>query len=235
MNNNSGGGGVEKGFKDEKSSSEESLQQAESAKSTTQAAFMDVRNGMTFVESTPLEKRQGIWKFKEMREKHEQVERLESLATRYSEIFPQMINQVSQRVNEVRYRDEAFFASKLQNVKDFLDGEHINNLGRNLYSDKLNEEKVGEIQSQKNRTILESIFIPLLQDWNMRFGSDNNTNENIANVYDNAINRLQIYGSGIDTLQQKISQINNMLFRQFDGFSFADRIINEVNNGTPLI
>ena len=224
-----------KGFKDEYFSSQESLQQAESAKPTTQAAFMDVRNGMTFVESTPLEKRQGIWKFKEMREKHEQVERLESLATRYSEIFPQMINQVSQRVNEVRYRDEAFFASKLQNVKDFLDGEHINNLGRNLYSDKLNEEKVGEIQSQKNRTILESIFIPLLQDWNMRFGSDNNTNENIANVYDNAINRLQIYGSGIDTLQQKIYQINNKLFRQFDGFSFADRIINEVNNGTPLI
>ena len=225
-----------KGFKDDRDSSNTLLEQALAAKPTTEAAFMEARNSMTLVQSTPLEKRQGIWKFKEMREKHEQVERLESLATRYSEIFPRMILEVSQYANEVRYRDEAYFASRFQDVKDFLDGEHINNLGRNLYFDKLNEQKVGEIQSQKNRTILESIFIPLLQDWNMRFGSDNNTNENIANVSDNAINRLQIYGSGIGTLQQKISHINNELFRQFDGFSFADRIINEVNNnGTPLI
>ena len=229
-------GSTLKGFKDEKSSSEESLQQAESAKSTTLAAFMDVRNGMTIVESTPLEKRQGMGMQIDVHRLYKQVERLESLAIRYSEIFPIMVNQAGSFASEVRSRDEAYFTGLFQSVKDFMDGVYSNNLGDNLYMRKLNDMKSNEIHAGKKYMRLDTIFKPLLRDWNMSFGSNNNQDEhiNIADVQYNAIQRLST-DTGIDWFRQTISNINNELFRNVDGFSFGDRIINEVNNGTPLI
>ena len=94
--------------------------------------------------------------------------------------------------------------------------------------------KYSEIESGKRETKLREIYEPLLRDWNMHFGSDNNQNENIASRSDDAIGRLST-DNGIDKLKQTIQNMNNELFSGGAGFSFADRIINEVNNGTPLI
>ena len=222
-----------KGFKDEKTSSEESLQQVVSAKNNAENDFVAARNSMTFVQSTPLEKRQGMRMENDVHKLYKQVERLESLASRYSEIFPQMVNQAQSFASEVRNRDEAYFAGLLQSVKDFMDGVYSNNLGSNLYMNKLRNMKNSEIYAGKYQSRLNVILGPVLQDWNMSFGSDNNQNDNIANYYDDAIQRLAT-DNGIGWLRQKISNINNELFRNDDGFSFADRIINEVNNGQPL-
>ena len=219
-----------RGLKDARDSSNTLLEQAIAAKSTTEAAFIEARNSMTFVESTPLEKRQGMGMQNDVQKSNHQVERLESLAVRYSEIFPQMVNQASSFASEVRNRDEAYFAGLLGEVKDFLDGVYSNNFGQNLYVNKFNNYKVAEKDAGKFQSRLYTILGPVLVDWNMGF--HNNTG-NIAET----VNKIQTLttSDGISSLRQTISIINNELFRNVDGFSFADIIINEVNNGTPLI
>ena len=225
-----------KGFKDERDSSNTLLEQALAAKSTTEAAFMEAINSMTLVQSTPLEKRQGMRMQIDERKRYKQVERLESLANRYSYIFPIMVNQAGSFANEVRSRDEAYFTGLLQSVKDFMDGVHINNLGSNLYIDRLNYIEWSGMHAGTYQLRLNTIFKPLLRDWNMSFGSNNNQDEHI-NIADAQYNAIQLLSTdiGIDRFMQTISNINNELFRNVEGFGFGSRIIDEVNNGTPLI
>jgi uncharacterized delta-60 repeat protein len=225
-----------KGFKDERDLSIENLQQAEETRATTEAAFIEVRNSMTFVQSTPLEKRQGMRMQIDVDKLHRQVERLESLASRYSEIFPQMVNQATSFASEVRYRDEAYFTGLLQSVKDFMDGVYSNNLGSNLYANKLNNIKWSELNAGKYQSRLNVIFKPLLKDWHMSFGSNSNQDEHI-NIADTQYNAIQLLSTdnGIDWFRQTISNINNELFRNVEGYGFGSRIIDEVNNGTPLV
>jgi hypothetical protein len=221
-----------KGFKDNKDYSDEQLQQAEVARLDSYNAYSEAKNQMTLVPSTPQQKREGMRREHDLHKVYEQKNRLTSLVSRYSELLPTLVDQMGSFVNEVRSRNgedngESFFDGLLQNVKNFMDGS-------NLYSNKLRDLKMSEIESGKRELKMGEIYEPLLRDWNMEFGSDNNQNQNIARASDDAIQRLST-DNGIDNLKQTIQNMNNELFRNVDGFSFADRIINEVNNGTPLI
>jgi hypothetical protein len=222
-----------KSFKDARDVSAATLEQANTIKSATEVAFIEARNSMTFVESTPLQKRQGMGMQKDVQKSNKQVDRLLSLANRYSELFPQMVNQAQSFTSEIRNRDEAYFAGLLGEVKDFLDGVYSNNFGQNLYVNKLNDYRVAEMHAGKFQSRLYTILGPVLEDWNMDF-HNNNGNGNIADTEYDAIQELTT-SDGISSLRQTISIINSELFRDLDGFSFADIIFNEVNNGTPLI
>ena len=221
-----------KGFKDNKDYSDEQLQQAEVAKDTSYNAYSEAKNQMTLVPSTPQQKREGMRREHDLHKVYEQKNRLTSLVSRYTQLLPTLVDQMGSFVNEVRSRNgedngESFFDGLLQNVKNFMDGS-------NLYSNKLRDLRMSEIESGKREIKMREIYEPLLRDWNMEFGSDNNQNQNIARSSDDAIQRLST-NNGIDNLKQTIQNMNNELFRNDHGFSFADRIINEVNNGTPLI
>ena len=212
-------------FKEDKEYAENQTQLAQDFTLTTSNAIDSFDyNGMTYVDATPIEKREAIEIEFNMHKAYKQVTRIESLLSDHLNYASVISSWTGQFAWEVRNHDETYFAGLLQNVKDFMDGN-------NLFSSKYRDMKSAEWESNKYDAKLSTFLAPTILHWDMEFGFGNG---NIAITEDNSIQRLST-DSGIDGLKQKIANINNDLFRNVDGFNFADRIFNEVNNGTPLI
>ena len=95
-------GHVLKGFKDNRVLFEDGFHNAQVARDTAYNAYSEAKTQMTFVESTPQEKREGMRSDHDLYKVYKQENRLTSLVDRYSELLPALVSQMGSFVNEVR-------------------------------------------------------------------------------------------------------------------------------------
>ena len=215
-------GSTLKAFKDDKNYAVSQYQQLNDSFPTIEADFQTAKDVMTFVEPTPLEKRDAIRMIKDLDKLRMRKERLYSLTNRNIQFMPTIGGWIIDFALIVRGYTESYFDGLLQSVKNFMESN-------TLYSSKLVDKKKAEHEVNINRARLENHYKSIISDWNLNFYAQ--SDDIVSTTGCNSFAELQ---SQTDRFMNKIQNLNNTLFRIDNGTNFADRIIDEVNNGTPL-
>ena len=215
-------GSTLKAFKDDKNYAVSQHQQLIDSFPTIEADFQTAKDVMTFVEATPLEKRDAIRISKDLDKLRKQIERLYSLTNRNIQFMPTIGGWIIDFASIVHSYTESYFDGLLQSVKNFMESN-------TLYSSKLVDKKHAENEVNRNRARLENHYKSIISDWNLNFYA--HSDDIVSTTGCDSFAELK---SQTDRFMNKIQDLNNSLFRIDNGTNFADRIIDEVNNGTPL-
>ena len=195
---------------------------------SAEQALSDIKSSMTFVPSTPLEKRDAMKLVISLTNKEKQSKRIDALVNNNLNDLYFYHQQISSFVGFVNWRDSIGFDGLRNDIMNFLTNSSYNN----AYSHKQHQLESIDFDIQKINNTLSG-FDQFVLGNNQIFGSPFSE----LAKRDNQSDIISTFTSnrGIQYLSESVRELNDTFFRSTSGEWFADRIMDEVNNGTPIV
>lgn len=186
----------------------------------------DLESQMTWVGSNPLEKRDAMIMDLDKRKKVDSFIRIKGLITEHNVYIPAINSLCQGSAQEASQRISQGFDGLLLDVKNFLETYGSNN----LYANKTINERNFSFEAQRANTYLNMFIDPAMR-WDFSLGQEIGF---ASQPWNDTFDQIKT-DAGISGLMQTISNNFNQSLRVDSGVHFADRIINEVVNGNPIV